>query len=233
MGCAAADDGQFPWQVSLQGRVRQRKQLVWYGLNQLRAPLSPIKVGTSHFCGGSVISATKVASAAHCFQNSFNVVAGSVDNQGGQTRVGDHFLQHPAYDSQNILNDFAVVTTASGFNFNDYLQPIPLVAPSNNRTGSFLRFESFLSDSDCLWRILNRPAEGTQLFTSGFGYFQKGPLGRPVREVSRYLLFTETFYVSGLEKSMWKCRCHLHYFSRYLSINLDWSNHQRLNRLRW
>ena len=111
--------------------------------------LSPIKVGTSHFCGGSVLSATKVASAAHCFQNSFNVVAGSVDNQGGQTRVGDNFLQHPAYDSQNILNDFAVVTTASGFNFNDYLQPIPLVAPSNNRTGSFLRFESVLSDSDC------------------------------------------------------------------------------------
>ena len=47
---------------------------------------------------------------------------------------------------------------------------------------------------------LERPAEGTQLFTSGYGYFQKGPLGRPIREVSRYLLFTETFYVSGLLK---------------------------------
>ena len=174
MGCAAADDGQFPWQVSLQGRAQRRNMRIYS--DRL---LSPIKVGTSHFCGGSVISATKVASAAHCFQNSFNVVAGSVDNQGGQTRVGDHFLQHPAYDSQNILNDFAVVTTASGFNFNDYLQPIPLVAPSNNR-----------------------PAEGTQLYTSGFGYFQKGPLGRPVREVSRYLLFTETFYVSGKEGSI-------------------------------
>ena len=166
--------GKYLFKARLHGEKRLSDDAIYS-----KYQLSPIKVGTSHFCGGSVLSATKVASAAHCFQNSFNVVAGSVDNQGGQTRVGDNFLQHPAYDSQNILNDFAVVTTASGFNFNDYLQPIPLVAPSNNR-----------------------PAEGTQLFTSGFGYFQKGPLGRPVREVSRYLLFTETFYVSGIEKSM-------------------------------
>ena len=96
---------------------------------------SQFKVGTSHFCGGSVLSTTKVASAAHCFQNSFNVVAGTVDNQAGQSVAGASFLQHPAYDSQNILNDFAVATTATPFILNDYLQPIPLVAPSNNRKG--------------------------------------------------------------------------------------------------
>ena len=140
MGCAAADDGQFPWQVSLQVRAQQTsglshfKELVWspyYG-----RPLSQFKVGTSHFCGGSVLSATKVASAAHCYQTSFNIMAGSVDNQAGQTVAGASFLQHPAYDSQNILNDFAVATAATPFTLNDYLQPISLVAPSNNRKGS-------------------------------------------------------------------------------------------------
>merc|ERR1711970_1122241 len=148
MGYSQAQAGAIPWQVSLQ-------------------------VGTSHFCGGSVLSTTKIASAAHCYQNSFNVVAGTVDNQSGQAVAGASFLQHPAYDSQNILNDFAVATTATPFTTNEYLQPIPLVSASSNR-----------------------PAEGTELMTSGYGYYQKGPLGRPVAEVSRYLLYTDTYYVS-------------------------------------
>ena len=93
-----------------------------------------LQVGTSHFCGGSVLSETKVASAAHCYQSSFNVRAGSVDNQnGGQYVAGAQFLGHPAYDSNRILNDFGVITTATPFTFGDFLQPIALVAPSLNR----------------------------------------------------------------------------------------------------
>ena len=157
-------------------------------------------------------------------------MAGSVDNQAGQTVAGASFLQHPAYDSQNILNDFAVATAATPFTLNDYLQPIPLVAPSNNRKGSFIVRQVIFRTCKDQKIILERPAEGTQLFTSGFGYFQKGPLGRPVREVSRYLLFTETFYVSGWYKLYIYNR--LHYFSCYLPIYLDRPNHQRLNRLR-
>ena len=135
MGCSAATEGQFPWQVSLQVRAPRTTRLSPSCI-QFERPLSQFKVGTSHFCGGSVLSTTKVASAAHCFQNSFNVVAGTVDNQAGQSVAGASFLQHPAYDSQNILNDFAVATTATPFSLNDYLQPIPLVSPSNNRNSS-------------------------------------------------------------------------------------------------
>merc|ERR1712134_146808 len=91
MGCAAADDGQFPWQVSLQ-------------------------VGTAHFCGGSVLSATKVASAAHCLQAEFNIRAGSVDSQdGGQYVAGARFVPHPAYNSALIIKDYGVITTATPF----------------------------------------------------------------------------------------------------------------------
>ena len=38
------------------------------------------------------------------------------------------------------------------------------------------------------------------MITSGFGYFQSGPAGRPIQQVSQYLLYTDTNYVSGKEK---------------------------------
>ena len=38
------------------------------------------------------------------------------------------------------------------------------------------------------------------MITSGFGYFQSGPAGRPIQQVSQYLLYTDTNYVSGREK---------------------------------
>merc|ERR1712064_31226 len=149
IGCDAATDGQWPWQVSLQR-------------------------GTSHFCGGSVLSATKVASAAHCLQAEFNIRAGSVDSQdGGQYVAGARFVPHPAYNSALIIKDYGVITTATSFTFNDFLQPIALVSPS-----------------------VNRPAEGTSMITSGFGLFQLGPFGRPIQQVSQYLLYTDINYVS-------------------------------------
>ena len=45
-----------------------------------------------------------------------------------------------------------------------------------------------------------RPAEGTSMITSGFGYFQTGPFGRPIQQVSQYLLYTDINYVSGEKK---------------------------------
>ena len=64
----------------------------------------------------------------------FNVRAGSVDNQaGGQYVVGARFVPHPAYNSNLIIKDYGVITTATPFTFNDFLQPIALVSPSVNR----------------------------------------------------------------------------------------------------
>ena len=43
------------------------------------------------------------------------------------------------------------------------------------------------------------------MITSGFGYFQTGPAGRPIQQVSQYLLYTDINYVSGM-----KIRINLH-----------------------
>lgn len=37
------------------------------------------------------------------------------------------------------------------------------------------------------------------MITSGFGLFQLGPLGRPIQQVSQYLLYTDISYVSGMK----------------------------------
>ena len=75
IGCANATAGQIPYQVSLQRGD--------YG---------------THFCGGSVVSATSIATAAHCKQQEFFVVAGTIDINQGERRQGLSFTSHPAFN---------------------------------------------------------------------------------------------------------------------------------------
>merc|ERR1712038_426715 len=58
INCSDATLGQFPWQLSLQT--------------------------TGHFCGGSILSATALSTAAHCRKSSYYAIAGTIDNQSGQ-----------------------------------------------------------------------------------------------------------------------------------------------------
>ena len=109
IGCDSATNGQFPWQGTAQSMFKRFNNPGNSSSFRLSPGKVSLQVGTSHFCGGSVLSETKVASAAHCYQSSFNVRAGSVDNQnGGQYVAGAQFVGHPAYDSNRILNDFGV-----------------------------------------------------------------------------------------------------------------------------
>ena len=55
MDCDNAELGQFPYQVSLQQ--------------------------SSHYCGGSVLSANFVSTAAHCRKTEFTATAGTIDNK--------------------------------------------------------------------------------------------------------------------------------------------------------
>ena len=59
IGCNDAELGQFPWQLSLQT--------------------------TGHFCGGSILSATALSTAAHCRKSIYYAVAGTIDNQARGT----------------------------------------------------------------------------------------------------------------------------------------------------
>merc|ERR1712137_697534 len=155
INCSDATLGQFPWQLSLQT--------------------------TGHFCGGSILSATALSTAAHCRKSSYYAVAGTIDNQFGQKIQTNTFIGHPQYNGSKIINDFAVGKVSTPFTLNSYAQPIPLVDPSSTR-----------------------PADGHPLQTSGYGHHQMGSNGRPISQVSRYLKWTDMEYVSVQRcKSIW------------------------------
>merc|ERR1711915_1135114 len=82
INCSDATLGQFPWQLSLQT--------------------------TGHSCGGSILSATALSTAAHCRKSSYYAVAGTIDNQSGQKIQTNTFIGHPHYNGSKIINDFAV-----------------------------------------------------------------------------------------------------------------------------
>ena len=87
-----------PWQVSLQD-------------------------SEGHFCGGSIIDADTIVTAAHCLEgfdaSDITIRAGitNLNNGGGQTRQVESFVEHPRY-AQDELADIAVVELASPLNLN-------------------------------------------------------------------------------------------------------------------
>merc|ERR1712243_551018 len=84
INCSDATLGQFPWQLSLQT--------------------------TGHFCGGSILSATALSTAAHCRKSTYYAVAGTIG--------------HPQCNGAKIINDFAVGKVSTPFTLNSYAQQI-------------------------------------------------------------------------------------------------------------
>lgn len=106
-GGSAATSGQFPWQVSLRNTAN------------------------SHFCGGSIVNAQWVLTAAHC----------TIDSapSGVRVYVGSHLLSagirhdvttirnHPSYNAQTISYDVAVLRVSPNIALNSLAQAIPLI----------------------------------------------------------------------------------------------------------
>jgi len=105
VGGQAAQHGEYPWQVSLQ-------RSSWGS--------------SSHFCGGTIIDATHVITAAHCIEgvsaSSLTVIAGDHrlrSNDGTEQSVKvSRIIGHEQYNSNTLVNDIAILKLSSSLNLN-------------------------------------------------------------------------------------------------------------------
>ncbi|XP_072137262.1 transmembrane protease serine 11C-like isoform X2 [Mobula birostris] len=111
VGGTDSEDGEWPWQVSLQ-------------------------VG-SHVCGASIISDSWLISAAHCFQtplsnpSQWQAYMGSVELGQGTRRDIKRIIIHPSYGASNANNyDAAVLELLNPLHFSKFIQPICLPSSS-------------------------------------------------------------------------------------------------------
>ncbi|CAH0686236.1 unnamed protein product [Spodoptera exigua] len=111
VGGSHSELGQFPYQAGL---------------------LADFWIGQG-VCGGSLISANRVLTAAHCWFDGidqayrFTVVLGSVRLfSGGQRFTSSNVIMHWGWNPNLIRNDIAVIRLGSDVSFSDIIAPIAI-----------------------------------------------------------------------------------------------------------
>ncbi|KAK2726054.1 trypsin-1-like isoform X2 [Artemia franciscana] len=119
VGGDPVNKGDVPWQVSLQ-RVGS--------------------FGNSHFCGGSILDADTILTAAHCTDGEtpsrIVVVAGDhiLSTEDGDEQVIEvaSINENPDYNSRTFENDVCVLKLSSSINLGGNVQAVNLPAPMSD-----------------------------------------------------------------------------------------------------
>ncbi|KAL0985050.1 hypothetical protein UPYG_G00152270 [Umbra pygmaea] len=83
-----------------------------------------------HFCGGSLVNANWVVSAAHCYQSRIEVRLGEhhihVSEGTEQFISSSSVIRHPKYSYYDLDNDIMLIKLSQPATINDYLKPVAL-----------------------------------------------------------------------------------------------------------
>lgn len=105
------------------------------GGNEIEIEAIPYQVSVrfydSHLCGGSILSARFVITAAHCTYSfpriGFSVRAGSSNkDEGGSVHTVSNINEHPRFDDRMLDYDASILTLLNRIAFDKYRQPIKL-----------------------------------------------------------------------------------------------------------
>lgn len=119
VGGADANDGQFPYQISLR-----------------------FKIADMNFCGGSIISDRFLLTAAHCMEDIETrprfifAVIGSIYTYGGIKVNIDKITSHEGWSRKAHINDISLLRTATKMIFSDTVQPIALPTHDMHEEGN-------------------------------------------------------------------------------------------------
>ena len=91
-----------------------------------------VRAATGHFCGGTILDAKTIMSAAHCFNlgqsmSGYYIMAGATNkyDESGQTiSIADGVWSNSyPYDATTSDNDFVILKLSSSLVFNENVQP--------------------------------------------------------------------------------------------------------------
>ncbi|CAH2092607.1 unnamed protein product [Euphydryas editha] len=110
--------------------------------------------GRQSVCGSSLLTNTRLVTAAHCWRDSnsqarqFTVVLGSLRLFSGGVRIETRNVQvHASYNTQNFNNDVAVISI-SHVSFTNAIQRVALATGNNNYAGAWATAAGFGKTSD-------------------------------------------------------------------------------------
>jgi transmembrane serine protease 9 len=122
-GGTDAAPGELPYQISMQ--------------------VDPILGAKYHTCGGTIVSPTKIVTAAHCVQGQtirqLSIVAGAsnmkVDEPTQQVRSVARLNYNPNFDGNALTHDSAVITLTEPLELNDRVQALRLATQDEPAVG--------------------------------------------------------------------------------------------------
>merc|ERR1711936_730082 len=99
--------------------------------------------GFSFFCGGTILDATTILTAAHCYHGNdltatdYFIAAGATHVQDGSAQFSfvDSITLHENYNPNNINNDVAILKLKTPLTFNDKVRPACLPAATLSPSG--------------------------------------------------------------------------------------------------